>query len=329
MGCRSICLLLLLSASGTADVRQPPNAWFRENSAAGLFLAAGRYADARLHYEAARRAAESLGTSNTLLADTLNNLGTVCDYLGEALTAERYYRQSIRMWETAGGPASSGLAAARCNLATVYLRRGQNSKAIDLYQQALEIPIVPSDPRLIGIRDGLAVALTRARRYREAQQLLEESLALAEKHLGENASAVAVTLNHLAVLHQQQGRAAQTLPMLERAVSIWKNARIREQRGMIEPLNNLGAAHCSIGRYAEAAADLSQALEIAERRLPAGSPDTADILRNYAWVLRKLKRKSEAKQLEARAARIQQQHSREYPSEYTIDVRNLESFRSR
>jgi tetratricopeptide (TPR) repeat protein len=329
MGCRSACLPFLLSGLAVAEMRQPPKDWLRENAAAAGLMEQGRYADARSHYQTARSAAASLGPVNPLLAMTLNNLGTTCDYLGESLEAERYYRQSIRMWEIIGGSGSADSASALGNLATVYFRRGRYGDAIRLFERALEIPMDPANPRLVAIRNSLAVALTRDRQYVEAEKCLRRSLALAEQHLGPNTPPVAVALNHLAVIRREQGRPAEALPLLERAVSIWTAARGSATRGMIEPLNNLGAAHSDLGQYAEAAAELRRALEIAEQVLPPTSPDSAALMRNYAWALRKLKRKTEARRLEARAEQIRRLSDRENLGGYTIDIRSLDSFRPR
>ena len=74
---------------------------------------------------------------------------------------------------------------------------------------------------------------------------------------------------------------------------------------------------------------LRRALEI---RVAAFGPDSfpvAEVLYDQALVLRKLKRKSEAKKLEARALAIQAAHARENLENYTVDVSALLAGRKR
>jgi Tfp pilus assembly protein PilF len=86
---------------------------------------------------------------------------------------------------------------------------------------------------------------------------------------------------------------------------------------------NLGAAYCHQGRYAEADALLRRALEI---RLTAFGPESlpvAEVLANQAFVLRHLKRKAEARQLEERALAIRAGHIRANFEGHTVDVSEL------
>jgi hypothetical protein len=67
------------------------------------------------------------------------------------------------------------------------------------------------------------------------------------------------------------------------------------------------------GRYGDAEKSYARALGIWERSLGAAHPDVAGCLLNYAAVLRKVRRRKEAGQLEARARQSIAMHDRDNP----------------
>jgi hypothetical protein len=63
-------------------------------------------------------------------------------------------------------------------------------------------------------------------------------------------------------------------------------------------------------RYADAEPLYKRALTICEKPLGPEHPDTAQVFKNYATLMRKLNRESAAAKLEARATRIQEKTNR-------------------
>jgi Tfp pilus assembly protein PilF len=87
--------------------------------------------------------------------------------------------------------------------------------------------------------------------------------------------------------------------------------------------NELGFLYCFQGRYQEAEALFRRALEIRLRTYGPESLAVAQVLANQAIVMRHLKRKGEAKKLEARARAILTAHSHENHEPYTVDISAL------
>jgi hypothetical protein len=88
-------------------------------------------------------------------------------------------------------------------------------------------------------------------------------------------------------------------------------------------LTNLAAFYCSTARYATAEPLFQRALAIAESSLGRENRLVGKILAEYAVLLRKTKRKNEAKLLETRAQAIRQSQAPEELGRHTVDVRDL------
>ena len=73
---------------------------------------------------------------------------------------------------------------------------------------------------------------------------------------------------------------------------------------MAQSLNNLAVLYYAQGLYAEAEPLFKRALAIREKALGPEHPHVAKSLENYAGLLRKTYRGSEAAKMEARAKRI-------------------------
>jgi hypothetical protein len=88
-------------------------------------------------------------------------------------------------------------------------------------------------------------------------------------------------------------------------------------------LTNLAAFHCSTGGHAAAEPLFRRALAIAESSLGPENRLTGTILAEYAVLLRKTKRKNEAKVLEARAQAIRQGHAPGDLGRHTVHIHDL------
>ncbi len=84
---------------------------------------------------------------------------------------------------------------------------------------------------------------------------------------------------------------------------------------MAASLNNLALLYAAQGRYAEAEPLYKRALAISEKALGPDHPNVATSLENYAAVLRKTGRTSEAANIEARAKTIRVKHAERNPTQ--------------
>ena len=136
---------------------------------------------------------------------------------------------------------------------------------------------------------GASVHPADAGRVAEEEVRLLESLAEHERDLGPSHPSVAASLNSLALLRISQGRHAEAVSWLERALWIWVNAVGPEHPEVAVCLNNLATVCYAEERYAEAEALLLRSLAIKEkallpehRSLATHHPDLAADFHNLA-----------------------------------------------
>ena len=111
---------------------------------------------------------------------------------------------------------------------------------------------------------------------------------------------VAYPLNGLAVLYNEQGKYAEAEPLYQRALHIWEaGAGTRASAGGL-PAQWAGQSLLRAGKYAEAEPLYQRALHIREQALGPQHSLTRTAVKNYAILLRKMKRETEALSLEAR-----------------------------
>jgi hypothetical protein len=109
--------------------------------AAEQAAAAGNYASAeKLLREAARLQEASLGPLHPDLANTLNNLGIVCEITNKPVDAERYFRQAFTIATTVLDPDHPFVTTSRKNLRDFCEARG---KQVELPTPAPEVTATP------------------------------------------------------------------------------------------------------------------------------------------------------------------------------------------
>jgi tetratricopeptide (TPR) repeat protein len=89
-------------------------------------------------------------------------------------------------------------------------------------------------------------------------------------------------------------------------------------------LNNLAQIYCFESRYADAEKAYLRAIGIWEQSVGAAHPDLAGCLLNYAALLRKVHRKKEAAEMEARAKQALAAHGQNYSAATLVDWHELQ-----
>ena len=324
-----IAVLVAGCAWGAAvaqDVRYA--AWDRQLEQGKALASQGRYAEARQVFEKARAEAEHFGTADTRLAIALNNLGSVYAHLNDLNQAEQCYRRSAGVWRAAHGDRDPNLIAPLTNLSSVYLARRQFAQSESSAAQALELATAglgPDHAVTAALLSSLANLRLSQGDYDGAAARAEQALAIMRKQPAGPEQATA--LDNLGTIYAAQHRPEKASPLFAEALDVLAASRQPEHPAWIRALKDQSAIDVQNGEYAKAEGELSRALELAERVLPSNHPDTAAVMRSYAQVLRKTRRKSEAKKLEAKAAVIEAQSGRANGVGYTVDVRSLSGFR--
>jgi tetratricopeptide (TPR) repeat protein len=148
--------------------------------------------------------------------------------------------------------------------------------------------------------DKLAVSFYLQKRYAEAEPLYKRSLPIWEAALGADNPELATTLDNLAVVYAAQEKFALAEPLYRRSLAL-------RQKSNAMSLNNLALVLEGKGDTAGAEVQYKRAIALLERIAPLpGSPSVGETallvvtLRNYAALLRELKREAEAKKLDER-----------------------------
>lgn len=321
VGAATFCIwfgLVAGSATQSAD-------WEILNRRATQLQENGRYAEAKSVFLDAWKLAERFSPDDPRRPIALNNLASVCQDLGEAAAARDYYERTIAAFERTHGKEHPVLARPLHNLATLYLEEGQYAKAERLRRRALALHVDGqelSEADRIMIWHGLAAAVLGQGRRDEAETIYRRLLAEWDAKTAAPARESSEIRNDLAVLCAETKRLPEAELLLKRVVAETRQSAGKDHPALIKPLSNLASVYSMTGRPSEAEPVLRDALGIAERALGEGEA-YGRILMAYAAVLRKLDRRTEAKDAERRAKAILSAVRRDPSLSYTVDAGDL------
>jgi len=322
----SVCRFALILVSAAATLRAEIPSWSRHLSEAARLENAGELAGAASEFASALRDAHSAGPESAAAGHVLDAMGAFYDDIGNFNQAEACLEESLRIWRGLLGPGHMALVRVVNRLAAVYLEDGNLGKAerLDLPQWLERLRAQPAaSDGLVPLLQNLATLESRRGRFERARSLFQEAL----ERLQQGSIVDAATRNDfgLACLRARQYGAA--VELLTASLTLWEKLRGSDSLAAGTTAYNLALAYEASGRFPEAEARVEVALHIAEKRIGANSLRTAEVLAANARLLRKLHRKSEARRILARAARIMREQEPQ-PGSYTIDVSEL-SMRSR
>jgi tetratricopeptide (TPR) repeat protein len=119
------------------------------------------------------------------LAEEIGHLTVLHIAMDELREAEKDQMRALKIRETVGDPV--GMALTWNDLADLYVKQRQFKKAVDYGQRAMDVlgarPDVSADDR-IAVRQTLAFALSGARDYPRAIQLLKDAVELSKSSFG-------------------------------------------------------------------------------------------------------------------------------------------------
>jgi CHAT domain-containing protein/Tfp pilus assembly protein PilF len=175
------------------------------------------------------------------------------------------------------GPAGAEVAASLLGLGTLYLSKGDLSRAEPLLERAAALSVGSAGAESLDYADVLhAQARLRVARgdSAQAERLNRQALSIRQKAAGPDSLGVAASLLNLALLQ----RAANDLPEaekgLQRALTIRESLLGTEHIEVSHALNNLGLLYYGAGDYDGAAPALRRTLAIREKVL---GPDHAQV----------------------------------------------------
>lgn len=145
--------------------------------------------------------------------------------------------------------------------------------------------------------------LFERRRLAQAEVQFLEALRLAENFTGDDPR-LATSLNNLAALYHSQGKYAFAEDMYKRALVLCQRLHGQQSAEVARILFNLAVLYSAKAAYTEAELHYQQSLAIKEHLFGISDKDLLPNLKNYAELLRRANRDSEAQSIEARIESI-------------------------
>lgn len=168
---------------------------------------------------------QKYGEQNIKYANTLNNLGTIYDRLGNFSKSAECYEKAEQIVRAVESETSAAMSDVYINKGNLYNRLGQNELALTYYNKALEIKEKhnPADKKLASIYNNVGTVYQNVEDYRLAQYFFKKSLDLTKKYLGENSQEVAESYNNLGNVMLKTGKKREAISNYLKASGIYKS----------------------------------------------------------------------------------------------------------
>jgi TonB family protein len=240
----------------------------------------------------------------------LEDLANVYEGQGKYADAELILKRALAVREKAHGPDDPDVAWGAQRLAYSYMQEGKYSDAEPYLKRAIAVREKALGPESREVSESvrlLARAYFDQGRYADAEPLDARSLAILEKVLPPGSPGypdVAESMDDLGLDYMYESKFAQAEPLFERALEIREKAFQPNHPFLAMSLDHLATDYTLLGRYAEAEPLFKRAQTIAETPAGSGGLLTANILDDYAELLRRTNRANEAGNMKARAQAI-------------------------
>jgi tetratricopeptide (TPR) repeat protein len=155
------------------------------------------------------------------------------------------------------------------------------------------------------------------------EALIQQSLSIEQKSLGNEHPNVATSLNNLALLYNNQGRYEKAEPLFQQALSIQQKVLGEEHPDVATSLYNLGSLYHDQGKYDQAETLYQQALVIRQKAFGKEHPAVASSLNNLALLYRNQGRYDQAEPLFQQALIISQKQLGEEHPHVATSMNNL------
>ena len=248
----------------------------------------------------------------------LNNMASIMAVSGRIADAEALAERSLKVLEKTYPPDDPVLLRPLQILASTRFEQGKMTRAREAFKRMQTIRNQrPEDRALV---HGMAASFFQADGSRgEAEtEYLAALNAWAEAGREETADAGAI-LNSLGSLYIEEHRLEDARRALDRALTIFNHATDAVPMDRIKLLALRGVLHARQSEWQEAEQDFSDALSMADRESKVDPAALRSLLASYGVVLRKNHHRREARSIEARAAALGRDHTKDD----VVDVTDL------
>ncbi len=271
----------------------------------------GAYEEADRMYQQAIKQAEAARMQNVLLARASYELGAVRKVEGRCGEAAPLIQRGLALLIS---QSRSGDLHANANEITGVWEALGAARACDYaytqaeyaYQKALEMEqraATPRKPVVFEIQSNLGSVYQEEGKYSQAQAAFEAAAALQNDPKIDPLSR-AMLAGTYGPLLRSLGRQTEAADMIQSGLAILRAARDPDGGTTVILLNAMALVQSDRKAYAEAAQLLSEALDRMDKGAVFRPDDRAQVLRNYAFCLRKLGEKKLAHRLESQAGQL-------------------------
>ena len=236
-----------------------------------------------------------------------------------ALTGALEQRQQKLSSDTPRALADQkNVADAAFFLGTALFQQGRYTQASDAFRTCLTFR--PNDPQVLS---NLAISLTYAADYQQAEQVFRKIVQIHEANPGSTDLELANNLNEFGILARKKGDYAQAEQFYRRVLAIQQKHLSPDDPDIASTLTNLGTLLDAEGKYQEAEPLLRRALAIDQKALPPTDPAIATDLTNLASLLQHKGDMTSAESMFRRALAIDEKTLGPNHPEVATDLNNL------
>lgn len=236
----------------------------------------------------ARAAALAAPAGGTEYASALDLQAMLAWRRNDAATAERLVREALAACRR--DPCEAQQRATNLNDYAVVLGGTQRpAEALPLLEEALRLQedargVDPSN--LATTWSNLAVIRVGLSQFDAAQDAFARSTRLFESVVPTPELAISVNLNNQARLLQKLGRAADAVPLQERALALKRKVMGANWPHLVRPLASLAEYYAAVGRHADAAGAMREALHLAPGLFAGDDAELGELHERAAAVFR-------------------------------------------
>lgn len=294
-----------------------------------LLIDIGDYPQAETMLEEAYFLAGAEG-ANDVQEDAAASLAHVVGYF------QARYEEGIRWGKVTemllgrtGVPYASAQRAHLLNvLGTIYWEKGEFERAVDYFEQAIEIServTGPDHPNTAITLYNLASLYLQIGRKEEGRALLERTYSIFERSLGPDHPDLVMAITGLASVDLAQGKYEQARRRYERALSLSESSVGKEHVVTALLLTNLGIVDFAQGKYEQAVTHHQRALEIREKVLGPAHPRVGLALANLGAAHAKRGAYDRAIALNSRSLKLLEQALGPHHADVSIPLASLGS----
>jgi tetratricopeptide (TPR) repeat protein len=176
------------------------------------------------------------------------------------------------------------------NLGLVKDNQGDYEKAIEYYEQGLEIwqkTLRPNHPEMGTSYNNIAVVYHYMGEYSKALSFYEKTKEIFEKTLPPNHPSLAISCNNIGGVYKNMGEYSKALSFNEKALEIHKKTLPPNHPLLAISYNNIGLVYDKMGEYSKALSFQEKSLEIRQKTLPPNHPDLATSYNGIAGMYQK------------------------------------------